>query len=427
MTKIFQGSALISAITLFFGKLSEKWNESQIGWYVTRNLNDVKSQNSLIYTFINFFINKTFSIKFGGLFGEKIRESCILNLISHYEIGVFLMMLILPMAPTMVCVGLALITLFSFFVKSIVKSDFEIKIDAFVFTTIILILTFLVFSVTSYAKISSIKVFLVYASFIIFTFLVIACGSNKKNFNIMIFCFSLSGLVVCLYGIYQKFFGNNNGHAWVDKDMFTDISMRVYSTFGNPNVFGQYLLLLIPLCGAMIYASRRYYAKIYYFGVMSLACLCMLLTHSRGCWVGLILTFIIFAFFIDKRLLVLGCVAFLFMPFFLPESIINRFISIGDMGDSSTSYRVNIWLGTLKMLKDYWLIGVGVGNEAFNKVYPFYCVEGATAAHSHNFYLQIFSETSITGITTFIISIVIGLKKILVGYIVGKRNMYSFI
>ena len=56
------------------------------------------------------------------------------------------------------------------------------------------------------------------------------------------------------------------------------------------------------------------------------------------------------------------------LPFVLPETIINRFLSIGNMADSSTSYRVYIWLGTIAMLKDYWFCGIGPGAAAFNQV-----------------------------------------------------------
>ena len=41
--------------------------------------------------------------------------------------------------------------------------------------------------------------------------------------------------------------------------------------------------------------------------------------------------------------------------------MISRFTSIGDMTDGSTTYRVSIWLGTLDMLKHYWLCGIGPG------------------------------------------------------------------
>src|SRR5699024_991064 len=87
-----------------------------------------------------------------------------------------------------------------------------------------------------------------------------------------------------------------------------------------------------------------------------------------------------------------------FVPMFLPESIINRFASIGDMGDSSTSYRVYIWMGTLNMLKDFWLSGIGMGSEAFTAVYPFYSYNAVVAPHSHNLFLQILVEAGVVGI-----------------------------
>ena len=427
MTNFIESSIIFSGIKKLFDKISKKWNESQIGWLVTRNLNDVKSESSYVYKILNFLINKTFSINIGGSCGEKIKNSVILNALSHYEVGVYLLIFLIPIIPTMACVSIALITLFLFFINSIIKNDFNIKIDAFVLVTLILLITIFVYSITSYSYIASLKVFLVYASFIIFMLITISCGCDKKRFNIMINLFILSGFVVSLYGIYQKFFGNNLGHAWIDTSMFTDISMRVYSTFGNPNVFGQFLLLLIPICGAMIYNSRRLLVKFYYFLVMTFSLCCIVLTHSRGCWIGLILSVIIFAFLVDKKILGFCVIAFLILPFVLPDSIINRFLSIGNMGDSSTSYRVNIWLGTLNMLKDYWLFGVGVGTETFNKVYPLYSLEAAFALHSHNFYLQVFSELGISGLITFVICMAISLKKILIGYLVDKKSKYGII
>lgn len=39
-------------------------------------------------------------------------------------------------------------------------------------------------------------------------------------------------------------------------------------------------------------------------------------------------------------------------------------------GIPPSNYRVNIWIGTMKMLKDFWFCGVGPGEDAFNTVYP---------------------------------------------------------
>lgn len=427
MTNLFQNSVIFSYVRKIGNRFVNKWNESQTGWLVTRNMNDIKTQNSVLYRMLNFLITKVFSIDIGSKIGKKIKTSVLLNIACHYEAGVYLMLFLAPIIPTMACVALALLTFVSFFINSIVKNDFKIKIDAFGFSVIILALMFLIYSATSYASSSSMRIFMIYAVFIGFMFLVIACGSDKKRLKKMVFIFVASGLLVSLYGIYQNFYGDNLGHAWVDEEMFSNITVRVYSTLENPNVLGEYLILLIPICGAMIYASKRLLVRFFYFSVMCCAGLCLIFTQSRGCWVGLILAAVVFAFLVDKKLVALGIIGLMFVPMILPESIIYRFTSIGNLGDSSTSYRVNIWLGTLRIIKDYWWMGIGIGSEAFNKVYPFYSYNAAVALHSHNLYLQILVETGICGLLTFIASMVISFKKILIGYIFGKKNMYSLL
>ena len=92
----------------------------------------------------------------------------------------------------------------------------------------------------------------------------------------------------------------------------------------------------------------------------------------------------------------------MFLPFVLPESIINRFLSIGNMGDSSTSYRVYIWMGTLAMLADYWFSGIGLGITSFNTIYPIYSYNNISAPHSHNLYLQLVVEFGIVGLIVFL-------------------------
>ena len=152
-------------------KISEKWNESQTGWLVTRNLQDIKSNNSFIFKLLNLLINKTFSVNISGRLGNKIKTSVFLNLFSHYEIGVYAMFFLAPIIPTMACVALVLLTFVSFFLNSIVKNKFNLKIDAFGLIAILLIVLYFICSVTSYAQIASLKVFALYIVFICSCFL----------------------------------------------------------------------------------------------------------------------------------------------------------------------------------------------------------------------------------------------------------------
>ena len=82
------------------------------------------------------------------------------------------------------------------------------------------------------------------------------------------------------------------------------------------------------------------------------------------------------------------------------------------MKDSSTSYRVYIWFGTFLMLKDFWLSGIGMGTEAFTRVYPFYPYNAIVAPHAHNMFLQLLVETGIVGIMVFVIILIAFFKEL---------------
>ena len=98
-------------------------------------------------------------------------------------------------------------------------------------------------------------------------------------------------------------------------------------------------------------------------------------------------------------LILAGVVAVPFLPLVLPDSIVSRFTSIGNLADTSTSYRVNIWRGSIRMLKDYWLCGIGVGEAPWYQVYPRYSLAAIESApHAHNLYLQVWIETGLIGI-----------------------------
>ena len=129
--------------------------------------------------------------------------------------------------------------------------------------------------------------------------------------------------------------------------------------------------------------------------------LCLLLTYSRGCYLGILFAVALFLVLLDRRFILLGIVGLALLPVVMPASIMERFLSIGDLTDTSSSYRLLIYLGTLGMLKDYWFSGIGPGMEAFNQVYPAYAYHAVSAPHSHNLFLQLTSDTGIFGMGIF--------------------------
>lgn len=238
--------------------------------------------------------------------------------------------------------------------------------------------------------------------FILFSLVVENNLRTWKQAEGLVLLMVLVGGGVALLGIGQYVFGVSGASAWLDSDMFDSISTRVYSTLQNPNVLAEYLLLIIPLGGAMLLSTKDHRVRLVTLVCCGLMCLCMVLTFSRGGWLGLLLAGGVFVVLLQPRLLMLLPFALVAMYFVLPDTVINRFASIGDLQDGSTSYRVSIWMGTLAMLKDYWMCGVGPGTAAFNLVYPAYSYNTASAQHSHNLYLQILCDGGVCAFAAFI-------------------------
>lgn len=302
-----------------------------------------------------------------------------------------------PVIPTMMVLILVLASMMSLLLMASINEDFKFKhykINMWIiaFAVVIAISSFISISTSE-----SIKIALLMIAFLLFYFVVINVVTTRKQLKGILYIMMLIAIFTALYGIYQYVFGDVYSQAWLDSEMFEDIKMRVYSTLENPNVYGEYLLLIIPIAISLFYTEKGWKKKLFLFITIAITGLALVLTFSRGCWLGIILAVALLALIIDKRFIFLEIVVLLLLPFILPDTIIQRFMSIGDMTDTSTSYRVYIWMGTLAMLRDYWISGVGMGLTSFNTIYPLYSYNNIKAPHSHNLYLQIIVEYGIIG------------------------------
>jgi O-antigen ligase len=147
----------------------------------------------------------------------------------------------------------------------------------------------------------------------------------------------LSGTAVSVIGIGQYVFGISGASSWVDSDMFSDITVRVYSTLQNPNVLAEYLLLVIPISVALLFSAKSWTWRGIWLGCCGVMCLCMVLTFSRGGWLGLIIAAGVFVLLWQPRLLVLAPFALIALYFVLPDTVITRLTSVGNLKDSSTT------------------------------------------------------------------------------------------
>ncbi len=96
--------------------------------------------------------------------------------------------------------------------------------------------------------------------------------------------------VVAGYGIAQYF-----GWEWLVRDPIRVFWWRPFSTSGNPNFLGAYMVLMSPLASAVLLTARRRMVAVLSGGALGLMVLAALCTYSRAAWLGLIVAAAVFA------------------------------------------------------------------------------------------------------------------------------------
>lgn len=334
------------------------------------------------------------------------------------EIGVVLTAFIVPLCsflnnPTITLCICVHVTAFFYLIKLIRgKRVFKLEIiDGFVLLFGIVIYLSSIFSAGGSG---SKNAALVSCSLMLGYFLVVNLMRTEKWIKRCVAALISSGTAVAVIGIFEYFFGESNGE-WLDSRLFAGIRTRVTSLFENPNVLSAYLVLLLPfaLCYLVLSKTRN---ERFISGVVCACFACAtILTWSRGAWIAMVaISLIFFAIFSQKTLRIFGValLALPILPMVLPQNILDRAISILNFSDSSISYRIYTWIGSLRVIGDHFWGGIGFGPEAFSKIYPDYAYSGIEAAeHSHSLFLQILLGLGIGGLLTFVFMMFLFLQK----------------
>lgn len=343
------------------------------------------------------------------------------------EFGVLLIITCLPFAPTMTLVAAVIHTAACFFIKAM-RGKRSVKFDLVDAMVLIFLCLMLMGGIVACS--SSIRSALVYCAFILAYFLVVNLIRSREWVMRCIFGIIASCTAVSLYGLFEHFFGLA-ATTWHDTRLFEDISGRVVSTFENPNVLSEYLIMCIPIIFTAMISSKTPKSKIALLSSVVAGVGCLVFTWSRGAWIGFLIGAVLFLLMHNKNTLValfLGAFAVPFLPLVLPQSIVQRITSIGNMSDGSTIYRVSTWQSVWKIIKDYWQSGIGIGEEAFEKIYRLYATVGIeNAPHSHNLYMQILVELGIVGLVAFVALMLVWAQSAFTLHVSERRceKMYS--
>ena len=249
---------------------------------------------------------------------------------------------------------------------------------------------------------------------------------NKKNFILPILAVIAVLLSVeCVIASLQNAIGVQNISTWQDTSYVNpeDVLTRVYGTLKpyNPNLFAAYLIAGFPAVLAFfaICIKKCKIKSTIISLIWVLICVFVIfLTGCRGAYIALFVTLlgiilasyqVIFNDFNSERLKSLwksvlafctvGGLGFLA----LNHGILHRIMSIFILrGDSSTSFRMNVYNSAIQMFQDNWLCGIGVGNKVFREIYGLYMLSGFDALSCYCVFLEMAVESGILSLLAYL-------------------------
>lgn len=377
----------------------------------------IRSIEALINAPANFFHN--IFEKFEGQLSNSKVFALIKVILGKYEViiaGFLAIALLLPhsrwdnMYSTIIVMGLALL----YFLKIVLFKNERFSLSGLDFAFILFVLTVIMSTITSIYPKDSLRTFAFYITCFVFVILFVNSINSKKQLEIIIdiilVCISLSGI----YGIYQaKVLGIQPDASLTDLSTNLGLPGRVFSTMGNPNNYGEILVLTLPFFFAAFLNAKTKLKKLIYLCLLVPPLAGFALTSSRSSFLGFAFAIFVFLFFKNFKLIPFAALLGVLSIPFLPGWLYNRILTIfNPTNDSSFNYRGLIFKSILPMIKEFWFTGLGLGSIPFMKVVPqHYLYVDATPAHSHDLYLQIMLEGGIVAILTFLWFIIRIIKK----------------
>ena len=199
--------------------------------------------------------------------------------------------------------------------------------------------------------------------YMVWFFIIIRLVENDRDFQVLYISFCLVLVGLALHGIYQYAIGVEIPSHWVSQTEM-GVRTRVFSITGSPNIMGALMVLLAPLCASGIYYCRKPGMKLFCLALTGCAFLTLLFTFSRGAWIGMMVAVVLFALFVDKRLIALMAAGISFVLVAVP-SITSRitYLFTQDFAEASAvGGRAMRWeLGKNLLTESHPWLGFGLG------------------------------------------------------------------
>lgn len=195
---------------------------------------------------------------------------------------------------------------------------------------------------------------------------------NESAINRLTRVLIVTAYIAVLYGFVQfldtRFFPRKEIGPGIDPFIWRwAFGPRIFSTYGNPNFFGNFLVLILPVVVTQYLKNR----SVYLLPLIFLDLLCLYGTDTKGAWIGFGISSCVFAaiyiyFFtqLDRKKLLKIFSALAVAALVTVALVLNYALK----SPTSVPFRVATWISTWEMVETHPLIGVGVGS--FKVVYP---------------------------------------------------------
>jgi O-antigen ligase len=163
---------------------------------------------------------------------------------------------------------------------------------------------------------------------------------------------------------------------------------------------GTLMLVVCAAASQLVFGAR---GRMWPALVMPAVVVALVLTLTRGAWVGACAAVGLLLVLRDFRLAALLPVVVALLFAFAPETVTSRMMSIVDLRDPSNSDRLSMMRAGVAMVQDHPF--AGVGPDMIPRVYASYRVEGAVNAtnpHLHNVPLQIAAERGLPALAIWL-------------------------
>lgn len=271
-----------------------------------------------------------------------------------------------------------------------------------------------------------------YSTQLIYILLFLFARTIKTIDKRFIYAVTISASILSIYGIIQYY-----GFDPFPRDFIRQGWVIAFSTFGNQNFFGSFLVLQIPFT---LYAISVYKNKWGYLAY-ALSLLALLMTSTRSAWIGYFLSSVLMYIILlrkEKQSLFIVLFSVIIVVIFNllgDNQIFNRFMTMVNDTKilSTTSYKDNpaaieqvgsvrmfIWIRVIKLISMRPLFGFGIENLglAFEKYFynDIIKITGSYAIvdKAHNDFLHIAVSSGVLSLLayiSFLISILVNSIK----------------